>query len=150
MEVLIPDFGGKTQLLDIIINEKPEVISHNVETVARLTPKIRSIATYARSLDVLRYLAASNSVTKTGIMLGLGEQWDEVIDTIQDIRATGAQVLTIGQYLAPSALHTQLVEYITPDVFKKLEQIALSMGFTHVESGPLVRSSYHAERHVSK
>ena len=150
MEVLIPDFGGKTQLLDIIINEKPEVISHNVETVARLTPKIRSIATYARSLDVLRYLAASNSVTKTGIMLGLGEQWDEVIDTIQDIRATGAQVLTIGQYLAPSALHTQLVEYITPDVFKKLEQIALSIGFTHVESGPLVRSSYHAERHVSK
>jgi len=148
MEVLIPDFGGRKELLDIIINEKPEVISHNVETVERISPKVRSIATYKTSLEVLHHLANSGVITKSGIMLGLGETEAEVIQTMQDIRHSGAKVLTIGQYLPPSAMHTQLVEYIKPEVFKHLETIGLEMGFDYVESGPLVRSSYHAERHV--
>jgi len=148
MEVLIPDFGGRKELLDIIINEKPEVISHNVETVERISPKVRSIATYKTSLEVLHHLANSGVITKSGIMLGLGETEAEVIQTMKDIRHSGAKVLTIGQYLPPSAMHTQLVEYIKPEVFKHLETIGLEMGFDYVESGPLVRSSYHAERHV--
>jgi len=148
MEVLIPDFGGRKELLDIIINEKPEVISHNVETVERISPKVRSIATYKTSLEVLHHLASSGVITKSGIMLGLGETEAEVIQTMQDIRHSGAKVLTIGQYLPPSAMHTQLVEYIKPEVFKHLETIGLEMGFDYVESDPLVRSSYHAERHV--
>ena len=148
MEVLIPDFGGRKELLDIIINEKPEVISHNVETVERISPKVRSIATYKTSLEVLHHLASSGVITKSGIMLGLGETEAEVIQTMKDIRHSGAKVLTIGQYLPPSAMHTQLVEYIKPEVFKHLETIGLEMGFDYVESGPLVRSSYHAERHV--
>jgi lipoyl synthase len=148
MEVLIPDLGGKIDLLDLIIAEKPEVISHNVETVERLSPRIRSIATYRRSLEVLTYIAATDIIAKSGIMLGLGETYDEVIQTIRDIRSTGVKVLTLGQYLPPSELHTALVEYVKPEVFEKYRTIGEEMGFDHVESGPLVRSSYHAERHV--
>jgi lipoyl synthase len=148
MEVLIPDFGGKKELLDKIIHEKPEVISHNVETVERLSPKIRSIATYHKSLDVLNYIAASGVIAKSGIMLGLGETQEEVLKTIRDIRNTGVKVLTIGQYLPPSALHTPLTEYVKPEVFQYFKAAGLEMGFNFVESGPLVRSSYHAEKHV--
>jgi lipoyl synthase len=150
MEVLIPDLGGKKELLDIVIREKPEVISHNVETIERISPKIRSIATYKTSLEVLTYIAASGTITKSGIMLGLGETREEVVKTMNDIKNTGATVLTIGQYLPPSPMHTPLVEYVTPEIFEHLKAEGLAMGFDFVESGPLVRSSYHAERHAKR
>ena len=149
MEVLIPDFDGKTELLDVVINEKPEVISHNIETVERISPHIRSKATYKRSLNVLKYIASSGVVTKSGLMLGLGETEEEVLQALKDLFDTGTSVVTIGQYLPPSERNTKLVEYIAPEVFKHYEEVGLAMGFRHVESGPLVRSSYHAERHVS-
>jgi lipoic acid synthetase len=148
MEVLIPDFNNDHGLLQMVIDAKPEVISHNLETVERLSPKIRSIATYRKSLKALEYIAGSGIITKSGIMLGLGETEEEVLNTFVDLRSVGVSVLTVGQYLPPSELHTPLVEYVLPEVFKKLGSIGLEMGFQHVESGPLVRSSYHAERHV--
>ena len=148
MEVLIPDFSGKQELLDLIIDAKPEVISHNIETVARLSPRIRSLATYQRSLQVLGYMADKGVRVKSGLMLGLGETYDEVITAFTDLRKIGVTVLTVGQYLPPSEKHTTLVEYITPELFEKYRQIGLEIGFAHVESGALVRSSYHAERHV--
>lgn len=149
MEVLIPDFGNNQSLLDIVINEKPEVISHNIETVERISPSIRSLATYEKSLKVLNYISRSGLVTKSGFMLGLGETEEEVIKTMDDLRLAGVSVLTIGQYLPPSEMHTKLVEYIKPEVFENYKSIGLSKGFRYVESGPLVRSSYHAERHVN-
>ena len=149
MEVLIPDFNGDISLLDIIINEKPEVISHNLETVERLSPKVRSIATYSRSLEVLGYIASSGLVAKSGIMLGLGEMDDEVIKTMSDLREKNVSVMTLGQYLPPSERHLEMVEYVKPEIFEKYRILGLQMGFRHVESGALVRSSYHAERHVS-
>ncbi len=148
-EVLIPDFSGKHELLDKVIKERPEVISHNMETVERLTPMFRSKATYERSLAVLNYINKSGLVTKSGIMLGIGEKEEEVIQTLKDMRAAGVHVVTIGQYLQPSDRHAKLIEYITPEQFKKYEEIGLEMGFSYVESGALVRSSYHAERHVN-
>ena len=148
MEVLIPDFNGDNSLLDMIIKENPEVISHNLETVERLTPKVRSIATYSRSLDVLEYIASSGTVTKSGIMLGLGEREDEVLKTMEDLRVRKVKVMTIGQYLPPSEHHLEMIEYVRPEVFENYRALGLKMGFNHVESGPLVRSSYHAERHV--
>lgn len=147
-EVLIPDFDGKHDLLDKVIKERPEVISHNMETVERLSPMIRSKATYERSLAVLNYISKSGLVAKSGIMLGIGETEKEVIQVLKDLRAAGVHVVTIGQYLPPSARHTQLLEYVTPEQFKRYETIGLEMGFSYVESGALVRSSYHAERHV--
>jgi len=148
MEVLIPDFSGRKDLLDQIINEQPEIISHNIETVERISPRIRSLATYSQSLAVLRYLAQSGLTVKSGFMLGLGEKEDEVLQTMRDLREAGVMVLTIGQYLPPSEEHTRLVEYVEPVVFKRLADTGRDMGFRYVESGPLVRSSYHSERHV--
>jgi lipoic acid synthetase len=148
MEVLIPDFNGDKALLDLIIQEKPEVISHNIETVERISPKIRSMATYRRSLDVLEYIASTGLVTKSGLMLGLGETEGEVFKALDDLRKANVQVVTIGQYLPPSQHHTTLIEYVKPEVFEKYRIRGLSVGFRHVESGPLVRSSYHAEKHI--
>ncbi len=149
MEVLIPDFQGMTNLVQMIIDAKPEVISHNVETVSRLTPRIRSRAKYSLSLDVLKYIAESGLVAKNGIMLGLGEQEDEVLETMKDLAAVGVSVLTIGQYLQPSPKHLEVQEYVKPAQFRFYKEEGLKMGFKYVESGPLVRSSYHAERHIN-
>lgn len=148
MEVLIPDFHGKFELIQKIIDEKPEVISHNIETVKRLSHKIRNMFTYRQSLEVLKYISKAGIVAKSGLMLGLGETEAEIIETINDLYLAGVKVLTIGQYLQPSEQHAMVVSYIHPDYFKKYEVYGLEKGFTHVESGPLVRSSYHAERHV--
>jgi len=149
METLIPDFQGKENLLDIIIKEKPEVVSHNLETVRRLTKQVRKQAKYDRSLEVLKYLKDRGiNRTKSGIMLGLGETESEVIETMKDLRGVGVDVMTIGQYLQPSPKHLPVVRYPHPDEFKKYESIGLDMGFRFVESGPLVRSSYHAHKHI--
>ncbi len=150
METLIPDFQGKEELLDIIIKENPEVVSHNLETVKRLTKQVRKQAKYDRSLAVLKYLKDNGiNRTKSGIMLGLGETEEEVIETMKDLRLAGVDVMTIGQYLQPSPKHLPVVRYPHPDEYKKYEEIGLAMGFRFVESGPLVRSSYHAHKHVS-
>lgn len=148
MEVLIPDFSNNKDLLDLVINEKPEVISHNVETVERLSPKIRSMATYEKSLKVLNHISLSGIVTKSGLMVGIGETEEEVFKTMDDLLVAGVKVLTVGQYLPPSERHTLLVEYVKPEVFEHYKRTGLAKGFRFVESGPLVRSSYHAERHV--
>lgn len=148
MEVLIPDFQGKTELLDIVIAEKPEIISHNLETVRRLTPSVRSVATYQRSLDVLKYVASKNIRTKSGIMLGLGETPEEILRTMDDLRSVGCEIMTIGQYLQPTKNHYPLQEYIHPDTFAEYGRIGKEKGFRHIESAPMVRSSYHAEKHI--
>lgn len=149
MEVLIPDFRRGNSALDTVINEKPEVISHNLETVERLQHDVRSMARYENSLELLEYVAKSGLVAKTGIMLGLGETEEEVMQTMRDSRKVGVKVFTLGQYLRPSKEHYPVKEYIHPDMFRKYEEEGLKMGFSHVESGPQVRSSYHAERHVN-
>jgi lipoic acid synthetase len=148
MEVLIPDFQGKNMLIDLVTAARPEVISHNLETVRRLSPQIRSRATYNTSLEVIRQIAASGVTAKSGIMLGLGERREEVLETMDDLREAGCSVMTIGQYLRPSKNNIEVVEYIHPDVFAAYRETGLEKGFTFVESAPLVRSSYHAERHV--
>lgn len=148
LEVLIPDFDGKTELIDLIIAEKPNIISHNLETVRRLTPKIRTKAKYDTSLNVLRYIAQSGITAKTGMMLGLGETEEEVLQLMDDALETGCSILTIGQYMQPSRKNVEVSEYITPEKFEEYKQIALKKGFRQVESAPLVRSSYHAEKHV--
>ena len=149
LETLIPDFQGIEKHLDRIIAVKPEVISHNIETVERLTREVRIQARYSRSLDVLKYLKANGvNRTKSGLMLGFGEREDEVIKTIHDLRNVNVDVLTIGQYLQPSKKHLQVKNFINPEIFKKYETIALDLGFIHVESGPLVRSSYKAQKHI--
>jgi len=147
-EVLIPDFRGDEKLIGKIINEKPEVISHNLETVRRLTPHIRSMADYNTSLKVLSFISSTGMLTKSGLMLGLGENLHEVAEAMDDLRKAGVSVLTLGQYLQPSDLHHRVVEYIHPDIFDQLKILGLEKGFSFVESAPLVRSSYHAERHV--
>lgn len=147
IEVLIPDFQGRLELVDSIIALKPHIISHNLETVRRLTPEVRHIATYDTSLAVLAHIAASGIRTKTGIMLGLGETETEVLELMDDIKRIGVAVLTIGQYLQPTRKHLPVKEYIHPKQFNKLKEIGLAKGIAHIESGPLVRSSYHAERH---
>lgn len=148
MELLVPDFRGKLDLLDPIIQEGPEVISHNLETVRRLTPVVRSVATYDTSLDVIKYVAQKGVRSKSGIMLGLGETRDEILQTMDDLLDMGCEVMTIGQYLQPSKNHYQVKEYIHPDTFEEYRQIGIEKGFRHIESHPLVRSSYHAERHI--
>ncbi|MBN2660505.1 MAG: lipoyl synthase [Tannerellaceae bacterium] len=148
LEVLIPDFQGNLDLVDLIVSARPEIISHNMETVRRLTPQIRSAAKYDVSLAVLKRIAEGGVVAKTGIMLGLGETEDEVLTLMDDVLKTGVSVLTIGQYLQPSRKNIPVSEYISPDCFEQYRIAALSKGFTHVESAPLVRSSYHAEKHV--
>ncbi len=148
LETLIPDFQGKTELVDIVIAERPDVISHNLETVRRLTPEVRCSATYDRSLAVLRHIAASGIRTKSGIMLGLGETPEEILQTMDDLIAVGCEVMTIGQYLQPSRSHYPVKEYITPETFEQYRLAGIEKGFRHIESSPFVRSSYHAERHV--
>ncbi|MDD3321290.1 MAG: lipoyl synthase [Paludibacter sp.] len=148
IEVLIPDFDGKTELIDLIIAEKPNIISHNLETVRRLTPQIRTKAKYDNSLKVLEYIASQNVVAKTGIMLGLGETEEEILQLMDDALATGCSIITIGQYMQPSRKNIAVSEYITPEKFEEYKQIGLKKGFRHVESAPLVRSSYCAEKHV--
>lgn len=149
IEVLIPDFRGKTELIQQVIDARPEVISHNLETVERLTPFVRFASKYRRSLEVVRYISASGLVAKSGIMLGLGETRDEVLQTMDDLLEAGCKVMTIGQYLAPTATHMPVVEYITPEEFADYRKIGLEKGFRFVESSPLVRSSYRAEEHVN-
>ncbi len=149
LEVLIPDFNGVESDIQKVINENPEVISHNLETVRRLTPSVRSRAKYDLSLKVLKQIADSGIVAKSGIMLGLGETEEEIYQVMDDLLAVGVKVMTIGQYLQPTRKHLELQEYINPETFKKYEQVGLEKGFSFVESTPLVRSSYHAERHVN-
>ena len=148
METLIPDFKGRLKDIQPIIDVAPEVVSHNMETVRRLTKKVRIQAKYDRSLDVLRYLNEGGIKTKSGIMLGLGETEVEVVETMHDLREVGVSIMTIGQYLQPSRKHLAVLEFITPSQFDKYREIGLSLGFQHVESSPLVRSSYHAEKHI--
>lgn len=148
MEVLIPDFQGRLELVDMVIAEKPDVISHNLETVRRLTPDVRCRATYDTSLSVIHHIAESGIRSKSGIMLGLGETREEILQTMDDLLAAGCEVMTIGQYLQPTENHYQVQEYVHPDVFAEYGEIGRSKGFRHIESAPLVRSSYHAERHV--
>jgi lipoic acid synthetase len=149
LETLIPDFQGNTRNIDRLIKVNPEVISHNLETVKRLTREVRIQAKYERSLDVLKYLKKKKvNRTKSGIMLGLGEKEHEVIETINDLKEAKVDVLTIGQYLQPSKKHLSVKSFITPENFKKYEKYALNLGFRHVESGPLVRSSYKAHKHI--
>lgn len=148
MEVLIPDFQGRKELVDMVINERPDVISHNLETVRRLTPEVRCHATYETSLSVIRQVAESGIRSKSGIMLGLGETPAEIIETMKDLRDAGCEVMTIGQYLQPTANHYTVRDYIHPDVFEQYRKKGIELGFRHIESAPMVRSSYHAERHV--
>lgn len=148
MEVLIPDFKGRMDLVDMVIDEKPEIISHNLETVRRLTPEVRCFATYDQSLAVIRHISERGVRSKSGIMLGLGETREEIIETMDDLRSVGCEVMTIGQYLQPSKDHYTVCDYITPETFEEYGRIARSKGFRHVESAPMVRSSYHAERHI--
>ena len=148
LETLIPDFKGRKNDIQRIIDVAPEVVSHNMETVERLTKKVRIQAKYHRSLETLRILNEGGIRTKSGIMLGLGETDDEVIKTMKDLRGVGVSIMTLGQYLQPTIKHLPVFEYVHPDRFAKFKEIGLSLGFRVVESGPLVRSSYHAEKHL--
>lgn len=148
VEVLIPDFDGQAELIAPILREHPEVVAHNMETVRRLTPVVRSRATYDCSLSVLAQIAEAGLPAKTGLMLGLGETQGEILETMDDLRQVNCSILTLGQYLQPTRRHYPVQEYVHPDRFAELQEIALDKGFRHVESGPLVRSSYHAERHL--
>jgi lipoic acid synthetase len=149
METLIPDFRGIENQMDRVLEAGPEVISHNMETVRRLTRQVRIQAQYDRSMGVLKYLKDNGAHrTKSGIMLGLGEEVDEVRQSLYDLREANVDVVTLGQYLQPTSNHLPVNNFVEPDVFKQLEEEALKLGFIHVESGPLVRSSYHAEKHI--
>ncbi len=150
IEVLIPDFQGREELIQQVVAANPEIVSHNMETVRRLTPIVRSAASYDKSLSVLQQVATSPSQCKTGIMLGLGETPSEVEELIADVRSLGCSILTIGQYLQPTHRHYPVAEYIHPDQFKYYKEFALKQGFDVVESAPLVRSSYHAEKHIKQ
>lgn len=149
METLIPDFKGDKEAVQRIIDVAPEIVSHNIETVRRLTREVRIQARYDRSLEVLRLLHEGGMRTKSGLMLGLGEREEEVIQTMDDLRAVGVQIITIGQYLQPTPKHLPVKAFITPEQFNKYEKIGLEKGFRFVESGPLVRSSYRAEKHMA-
>ena len=149
VEVLVPDFKGDRRALDLVLAARPDVLNHNTETVPRLYRTVRPGARFERSLELLRRAKQSGLLTKSGIMVGLGEGWDEVVDTIRAIREAGTDVLTVGQYLRPSLKHLPLLRYYTPAEFRALKKLALGLGYAHVESGPLVRSSYHAEQHVA-
>lgn len=148
LEVLIPDFQGRLDLVDLVIDAHPEIISHNMETVRRVSPTVRSAAKYETSLAVLRHIAERGVTAKTGIMVGLGETEEEVWELMDDVLNQGVRILTIGQYLQPSRKNIPVSEYIHPDQFAAYREKALEKGFRHVESAPLVRSSYHAEKHV--
>ncbi len=148
MEVLIPDFKGRKDLLDIVMAEKPDIISHNLETVRRLTPDVRTFATYDNSLEVIKYISDKGFKTKSGIMLGLGETRDEILETMDDLLKAGCRIMTIGQYLQPTKENYKVREYVHPDTFAEYGRIGKEKGFRHIESSPMVRSSYHAERHL--
>jgi lipoic acid synthetase len=144
VEVLLPDFGGDTALVDVVLEARPDIVAHNVETVARLTPGIRSRACYDVSLKVLRHISSRCFVSKSSLMVGLGEAPDEILTALDDMRTAGVRIVTLGQYLRPTLAHTPVVEYVTPEMFEFYKAEALARGFTHVMSGPLVRSSYKA------
>jgi lipoic acid synthetase len=148
METLIPDFAGNWENLQRIIDVAPEIVSHNLETVRRLTKQVRIQAKYDRSLEVLFRLKKGGMRTKSGVMLGLGESEEEVIETMQDLRSVQVDILTLGQYLQPTPKHLPVAEFITPEKFQEYKELGMKMGFRYVESGPLVRSSYHAEKHL--
>lgn len=148
LETLIPDFQGKADQIQRIINAAPDVVSHNMETVERMTRQVRIQAKYRRSLDVLHTLKKGGMRTKTGIMLGLGETKEEVIQSMKDLVTVGTDVLTLGQYLQPTKKHLAVQRFVHPDEFAELRAIGYELGFDYVESGPLVRSSYHSEKHV--
>lgn len=148
LETLIPDFAGNWNNLQHIIDAAPEIVSHNLETVRRLTKQVRIQAKYDRSLEVLFRLKKGGMRTKSGVMLGLGESEEEVLETMQDLRSVQVDILTLGQYLQPTPKHLPIAEFITPEKFDNYRTIGLEMGFRYVESGPLVRSSYHAEKHI--
>jgi lipoic acid synthetase len=147
IEVLVPDFNDKDWALNLVMKARPHIFNHNLETVERLTPLVRSRAKYERSLAVLKKakeMAAGKVATKSGIMLGLGEKPEEIVQALDDLRSADVTVLTLGQYLRPTPMHLPVVEYVTPERFDEWKELALSKGFSHVASGPLVRSSYHA------
>lgn len=150
LEALIPDFQGRQELIAQVTDTRPEILSHNIETVRRLTPLVRSVARYDNSLAVIRQIAESGVTAKSGIMVGLGETPDEVEETMDDLIANGCKILTIGQYLQPTRKHYPVHEYVTPEQFARYREIGEKKGFAKVESGPLVRSSYHAEKHLLK
>ena len=150
VEVLIPDFKGDRAAQDLVLEARPDILNHNTETVPRLYRQVRPGARFERSLDLLRRSREAGLLTKSGIMLGLGEEWSEIEDTIRAIRSAGTDVLTVGQYLRPSAQHLPVVRYYAPEEFESLGTFARSLGYGHVESGPLVRSSYHADEQVPK
>lgn len=148
METLIPDFAGNWENLQRIIDIAPEIVSHNLETVRRLTKQVRIQAKYDRSLEVLFRLKKGGMRTKSGIMLGLGETDEEILETMEDLRSVQVDILTLGQYLQPTSKHLPIAEFVTPERFDRYREIGMEMGFKYVESGPLVRSSYHAEKHL--
>ncbi len=148
LETLIPDFAGNWENLQVLINAAPEIVSHNLETVRRLTKQVRIQAKYDRSLELLFRLKKGGMRTKSGVMLGLGEMQEEVIETMQDLRSVHVDILTLGQYLQPTPKHLPVAEFIEPAQFDFYKKLGLEMGFRYVESGPLVRSSYHAEKHL--
>jgi lipoic acid synthetase len=148
LETLIPDFAGNWENLQRIIDVAPEIVSHNMETVRRLTKQVRIQAKYDRSLEVLFRLKKGGMRTKSGVMLGLGESEEEILETMSDLRAVDVDILTLGQYLQPTPNHLPIVEFVAPERFDNFREIGLKMGFKYVESGPLVRSSYHAEKHL--
>ncbi len=150
LETLIGDFKGQKEDIQRVIDAAPEVVSHNIETVERLTKKVRIQAKYWRSMEVLRTLKEGGMRTKSGLMLGLGEEIDEVVQTMKDMRANNVDVITIGQYLQPSKRHLPVIRFVHPDEFAQLREIGYGLGFDYVESGPLVRSSYHSENHIFK
>jgi lipoic acid synthetase len=148
METLIPDFQGKWENLAVVLEAAPDILSHNLETVRRMTKQVRVQAKYDRSLEVLMRAKRAGLRTKSGIMLGLGETEQEVEESMDDLRSVGVDVLTLGQYLQPTKAHLAVHEFIHPDVFARFKTVGLAKGFRYVESGPLVRSSYHAEKHM--
>jgi len=148
LETLIPDFAGKWENLQILIDVAPEIVSHNLETVRRLTKEVRIQAKYDRSLEVLFRLKKGGMKTKSGIMLGLGEKHEEILETMEDLRSVNVDILTVGQYLQPTPKHLPIDEFVTPERFAEYKEAGLKMGFRYVESGPLVRSSYRAEKHL--
>lgn len=150
IEVLIPDFQGKDDLIKIVCEAKPDIISHNMETVRRLTPDVRSAAKYDVSLHVLKQISNNGCTSKSGIMVGLSEKNEEILELMDDLIEVNCKIFTIGQYLQPTRKHLPVNEYVTPQAFGELKEVALSKGFNYVESGPLVRSSYHAEKCLMK
>lgn len=151
IEVLPSDLGGSKENLQILLDAKPDIFNHNIETVRRLTPTVRAKATYERSLTVLKWAKElrPNMPTKSSLMVGLGETWDEILETMDDLRASYVDIMTIGQYLQPTKKHLKVEKYYRPEEFLELRNIALQKGFRHCESGPLVRSSYHADEHFA-